>query len=67
MEMGVHTSSVEGLRVWLSEALQTPGNNMEQLTLKMSVCEFTLYKDMEQNFILRVSYSGCLVQQQVKH
>ncbi|KAK7878598.1 hypothetical protein WMY93_030434 [Mugilogobius chulae] len=66
MELSIHTSVFEGLRVWLSEALQIPSEN-DQLNSQMSACGFNLYKDTENNFTLRVSYSGCLIQQQDEH
>lgn len=41
--------------------------SLDQLNLQLSACGFSLHKDPEENFIFRVSYTGCFVQQQVCH
>ena len=40
---------------------------LDHLNLQLSSCGFSLHKDPDKNFIFRVSYTGCLVQQQVRH
>lgn len=41
--------------------------SLDHLNLQLSACGFSLHKDPDKNFIFRVSYTGCLVQQQVRH
>ncbi|XP_072304689.1 uncharacterized protein C1orf127 homolog [Eucyclogobius newberryi] len=69
MELSIHSSVVEGLKAWLSGALQIPFGtaSIEQLNPQISASGFTLYEDTENTFTLRVSYSGYLVQQQDEH
>lgn len=38
---------------------------LDHLNLQLSACGFSLHKDPDKNFIFRVSYTGCLVQQKV--
>ncbi|XP_035499976.2 uncharacterized protein C1orf127 homolog isoform X1 [Scophthalmus maximus] len=66
MEMWIHSARIEGLRVWLSGALRSQVNlaSQDHLNLQLSVCGFSLHKDPHKNFIFRVSYTGCFVQQQ---
>ncbi|XP_029012017.1 uncharacterized protein C1orf127 homolog [Betta splendens] len=57
---------IEGLVIWLSEALQIQVRpaSLDHLNLQLSACGFSLHKDPDDNFAFRVSYTGCLVQQQ---
>uniref|UniRef100_A0A8C4IL23 Si:ch211-129o18.4 n=1 Tax=Dicentrarchus labrax TaxID=13489 RepID=A0A8C4IL23_DICLA len=66
MEMWIHSARIEGLGVWLSGALRIQVNlaSLDHLNLQLSACGFSLYKDPDKNFIFRVSYTGCLVQEQ---
>lgn len=41
--------------------------SLEHLNLQLSACGFSLHKDPDKNFIFRVSYSGCFVEQKVCH
>ncbi|XP_040009319.1 uncharacterized protein C1orf127 homolog isoform X2 [Xiphias gladius] len=66
MEMWIHSARSEGLGFWLSGALRIQVNlaSLDHLNLKLSACGFSLHKDSDKNFIFRVSYTGCFVQQQ---
>ncbi|KAF1390626.1 hypothetical protein PFLUV_G00059970 [Perca fluviatilis] len=66
MEMWIHSARIEGLGLWLSGALQTQVNlaSLDHLNLQLSDCGFALHKEADKNFIFRVSYTGCFVQQQ---
>ncbi|XP_075950914.1 ciliated left-right organizer protein containing ZP-N domains homolog isoform X2 [Anarhichas minor] len=65
MEMWIHSVRIEGLGLWLSGALQIQVNlaSLDHLNLQLSACGFSLHKDPDKNFIFRVSYTGCFVQQ----
>ncbi|KAF3860303.1 hypothetical protein F7725_000558 [Dissostichus mawsoni] len=69
MEMWIHNARIEGLGLWLSGALKIRVNlaSLDQLNLQLSSCGLSLHKDPDNNFIFRVSYTGCLVQQQHGH
>lgn len=41
-------------------------STLDELNLQLSACGFSLHKDPDQNFVFRVSYTGCFVQQQVR-
>ncbi|XP_044206821.1 uncharacterized protein C1orf127 homolog [Thunnus albacares] len=66
MEIWIHRARIEGLGVWLSGALRIQVNfaSLDHLNLQLSACRFSLHKDSDKNFIFRVSYTGCFVQQQ---
>ncbi|XP_032362806.1 uncharacterized protein LOC116674437 [Etheostoma spectabile] len=66
MEMWIHSASIEGLGLWLSGALQIQVNlsSLDHLNLQLSDCGFALHKEADKNFIFRVRYTGCFVQQQ---
>ncbi|XP_030279101.1 ciliated left-right organizer protein containing ZP-N domains homolog [Sparus aurata] len=66
MEMWIHSARIEGLGIWLSGALQIQANlaSLDHLNLQLTACGFSLHKDPDENFIFRVSYTGCFVQQQ---
>ncbi|XP_063745943.1 uncharacterized protein C1orf127 homolog [Eleginops maclovinus] len=66
MEMWIHNARIEGLGLWLSGALRIQVNlaSLDQLNLQLSACGLSLHKDPDNNFNFRVSYTGCLVQQQ---
>ncbi|XP_073327059.1 uncharacterized protein ciroz [Pagrus major] len=66
MEMWIHSARIEGLGIWLSGALQIQANlaSLDHLNLHLTACGFSLHKDPDKNFIFRVSYTGCFVQQQ---
>ncbi|XP_029291570.1 ciliated left-right organizer protein containing ZP-N domains homolog isoform X2 [Cottoperca gobio] len=66
MEMWIHSVRIEGLGLWLSGALNIQVNmaSLDHLNLQLSACAFSLHKDPDKNFIFRVSYTGCFVQQQ---
>ncbi|XP_040916250.1 uncharacterized protein C1orf127 homolog [Toxotes jaculatrix] len=66
MEMWIHSARIEGLGVWLSGALRMQINlaSLDRLNLQLSACGFSLHKDPDKNFIFRVSYTGCFVQEQ---
>ncbi|XP_049436972.1 uncharacterized protein C1orf127 homolog isoform X2 [Epinephelus fuscoguttatus] len=66
MEMWIHSARIEGLGLWLSGALQIQVNlaSLDNLNLQLSACGFSLHKDPDKNFIFRVSFTGCFVQQQ---
>lgn len=40
--------------------------SLEILNHQLSACGFGLHKDADRNYIFRVMYSGCFVQQEVK-
>ncbi|KAM4609937.1 uncharacterized protein ciroz [Polymixia lowei] len=65
MEVWIHRARIEGLRLWLSQALHGQVNlaSLEHLNLQLSACGFSLYKDPDKNYIFRVRYTGCFVQQ----
>ncbi|XP_056240980.1 uncharacterized protein C1orf127 homolog [Seriola aureovittata] len=65
MEVWIHSARIEGLAVWLSRALQVQVNiaSLDHLNLQLSACGFSLHKGPDKNFIFRVSYTGCFVQQ----
>ncbi|KAI4823273.1 hypothetical protein KUCAC02_011868 [Chaenocephalus aceratus] len=69
MEMRIHNVRIEGLGLWLSGALTIRVNlaSLDQLNLQLSSCGLSLHKDPDNNFLFRVSYTGCLVQQQDGH
>ncbi|CAK6951274.1 uncharacterized protein C1orf127 homolog [Scomber scombrus] len=69
MEMWIHSARIEGLGVWLCGALQIQVNlaSLDHLNLQLSACGFSLHKDPDENFIFRVSYTGCFVQQQHRY
>ncbi|XP_026188653.1 ciliated left-right organizer protein containing ZP-N domains homolog isoform X2 [Mastacembelus armatus] len=66
MEMWIHSTMIEGLAFWLSGALQIKVNpaSLDHLNLQLSACGFALHKDLDKNFVFRVSYTGCFVQQE---
>ncbi|XP_045912924.1 uncharacterized protein C1orf127 homolog [Micropterus dolomieu] len=66
MEMWIHRARIEGLGVWMSGALQIQADlaSLDYLNLQLSACGFSLHKDPDENFIFRVRYTGCYVQQQ---
>ncbi|KAL4645906.1 hypothetical protein GN956_G9088 [Arapaima gigas] len=66
MELWVHRTRIEGLRLWLSGVLRIPVSlvSLEELNGKLSACGFSLYRDADGNFVFRVLYSGCFVQLQ---
>ncbi|XP_026222676.1 uncharacterized protein C1orf127 homolog isoform X2 [Anabas testudineus] len=66
MEMWIHRARIEGLILWLSGALeiQIHLDALDHINLQLSACGYSLHKDPDMNFIFRVSYTGCLVQQQ---
>ncbi|XP_059189293.1 uncharacterized protein C1orf127 homolog isoform X2 [Centropristis striata] len=66
MEIWIHSARIEGLRLWLSGALKIQVNlaSLDHLNLQLSACGFSLHKDPDENFIFRVSYTGCFIQQQ---
>nr|XP_043893249.1 uncharacterized protein C1orf127 homolog isoform X1 [Solea senegalensis] len=66
MDMWIHRARIDGLGLWLSGALRIQVNlaSLDQLNLQLSACGFSLHKDPDKNFIFRVSYTGCFVQQQ---
>ncbi|CAB1446145.1 unnamed protein product [Pleuronectes platessa] len=66
MEMWIHGARIEGLAAWLSGTLRIQVNleSLDQLNLQLSACGYSLHKDPDKNFIFRVSYTGCFLQQQ---
>ncbi|XP_029912366.1 ciliated left-right organizer protein containing ZP-N domains homolog [Myripristis murdjan] len=66
MEVWIHRVRIDGFRDWLSGALQIRVNleSLDHLNLHLSGCGFSLHKDLDKNYIFRVSYTGCFVQQQ---
>ncbi|XP_047459705.1 uncharacterized protein C1orf127 homolog [Mugil cephalus] len=66
MEMWIHSARIEGIRVWLSEALRMRVSltSLDQLNLQLSACGFSLHKNLDKNIIFRVSFNGCFVRQQ---
>ncbi|KAE8293326.1 hypothetical protein D5F01_LYC08435 [Larimichthys crocea] len=66
MEMWIHSVRIEGLGIWLSGALRIHVNltSLDHLNLQLSACGFSLHRDPDKNFIFRVSYTGCFVQQE---
>ncbi|XP_075897792.1 ciliated left-right organizer protein containing ZP-N domains homolog isoform X2 [Nelusetta ayraudi] len=66
MEKKIPDATREEVGVWLSDALHGRVNltSLDHLDLQLSACGLSLHKDLDNIFILRVSYSGCLVQQQ---
>ncbi|KAM3618596.1 uncharacterized protein V6R79_022163 [Siganus canaliculatus] len=67
MEMGILKTRLEEFGVWLSGALHIEADNLAFLdhsNPQLSACGFSLQEDADRNFIFRVSYTGCFVQQQ---
>ncbi|XP_046896446.1 uncharacterized protein C1orf127 homolog [Hypomesus transpacificus] len=67
MEMWIHRMRIEGLRLWLSGAMRIQVVNLgslDRLNSQLSACGFALHNDPDKNYIFRVMYTGCLVQQQ---
>ncbi|KAJ8378899.1 hypothetical protein AAFF_G00233330 [Aldrovandia affinis] len=66
MELWIHRMRIEGLRLWLSGTLRIPASlaSLDHLNLQLSVCGFSLHRDAERNYVFRVMYSGCFVQQE---
>ncbi|MCJ8741525.1 hypothetical protein PDJAM_G00071630 [Pangasius djambal] len=69
MELWIHRMRTEGLRLWLSAMLriQVTLGSLEILNHQLSACGFGLHKDPDRNYIFRVMYSGCFVQQEHGH
>ncbi|XP_060749347.1 uncharacterized protein C1orf127 homolog isoform X1 [Tachysurus vachellii] len=69
MELWIHRMRTEGLRLWLSAMLRIQVNlgSLEILNHQLSACGFGLHKDPDRNYIFRVMYSGCFVQQEHGH
>ncbi|KAB5546178.1 hypothetical protein PHYPO_G00069110 [Pangasianodon hypophthalmus] len=69
MELWIHRMRTEGLRLWLSAMLriQVTLGSLEVLNQQLSACGFGLHKDPDRNYIFRVMYSGCFVQQEHGH
>ncbi|KAK3547823.1 hypothetical protein QTP86_031980 [Hemibagrus guttatus] len=69
MELWIHRMRTEGLRLWLSAMLRIQVNlgSLEILNHQLSACGFGLHKDADRNYIFRVMYSGCFVQQEHGH
>ncbi|KAM9445359.1 uncharacterized protein C1orf127 [Clarias gariepinus] len=69
MELWIHRMRIEGLRLWLSALLriQVALGSLESLNHQLSACGFGLHKDPDRNYIFRVMYSGCFVQQEHGH
>ncbi|XP_053542164.1 uncharacterized protein C1orf127 homolog isoform X3 [Ictalurus punctatus] len=67
MELWIHRMRTEGLRLWLSAMLriQVTLGSLEILNHQLSACGYGLHKDPDRNYIFRVMYSGCFVQQEV--
>uniref|UniRef100_A0A3Q4GNT3 Si:ch211-129o18.4 n=1 Tax=Neolamprologus brichardi TaxID=32507 RepID=A0A3Q4GNT3_NEOBR len=57
MEMWMHSARIEEFRVWLSRALNLA--SLDHLNLQLSVCGFSLQNDPDDNYVFRVSYTGC--------
>uniref|UniRef100_A0A3Q0R1V4 Si:ch211-129o18.4 n=1 Tax=Amphilophus citrinellus TaxID=61819 RepID=A0A3Q0R1V4_AMPCI len=65
MEMWIHSTRIEELSVWLSGALNIQSlASLDHLNLQLSACGFSLHKDPDNNYVFRVGYTGCFVQQQ---
>ncbi|XP_005733117.1 uncharacterized protein ciroz [Pundamilia nyererei] len=66
MEMWMHSARIEEFRVWLSRALSIQANlaSLDHLNLQLSACGFSLQNDPDDNYVFRVSYTGCFVRQQ---
>ncbi|XP_062872085.1 uncharacterized protein C1orf127 homolog [Trichomycterus rosablanca] len=64
MELWIHKTRIEGLRLWLSAMLriQVSPTPLESLNQQLSACGFGLHKDPDRNYIFRVTYNGCFVQ-----
>nr|XP_040050226.1 uncharacterized protein C1orf127 homolog [Gasterosteus aculeatus aculeatus] len=69
MEMWIHSGRIGGLGLWLSAALKIQVHlaSLDHLNLQLSACGFSLHKYPDNNFIFRVSYTGCFVQQLNNH
>ncbi|XP_015192693.2 uncharacterized protein C1orf127 homolog [Lepisosteus oculatus] len=63
MDLWVHRSRAEGLRLWLAGALRVPVSltSPEELSWRLSACGYALHRDADRHYSFRVMYSGCSV------